>query len=70
VKISRIHRQLKFPDHSRGNGILELQPAALGDRFGLLKLLGADPAGRMAQLAAEREPLYARLADAISRPRR
>ena len=27
-------------------------------------LLGADPAGRMAQLAAARDPLYARLADA------
>ena len=28
-------------------------------------LLGTDPAGRMAQLAAEREPIYARLADAV-----
>ena len=28
-------------------------------------LLGADPAGRMAQLAAARDPLYARLADAV-----
>jgi shikimate kinase len=28
-------------------------------------LLGSDPAGRIAQLAAEREPLYARLADAV-----
>jgi chorismate synthase len=28
-------------------------------------LLGADPRGRMAQLAAERDPLYARLADCV-----
>jgi chorismate synthase len=28
-------------------------------------LLGADPAGRMAQIAAARDPLYARLADAV-----